>query len=88
VALGTGKSRVNLTLPEKLLADLQQEAERSHRSVSDVVATTIEEAWQSDETKLTSLQQQLTQLAVVFLYRADNSAGRVRSRPWTSSGRS
>lgn len=59
--VGPGKSRINLTLPEKLLMDLQHEAEHTNRSVSEVVATTIQEAWQSDETKLASLQRQLTQ---------------------------
>jgi TolA-binding protein len=63
VAVGPGKSRVNLTLPEKLLADLQAEAEQTNRSVSEVVATTIEDAWQSQETALAALKQQMTELA-------------------------
>jgi len=58
-----GKSRVNLTLPETLLADLQQEAKRTNRSVSDLVAATIQDVWQADETKLAAIDQKLTRYA-------------------------
>jgi hypothetical protein len=61
--IGPGKSRVYLTLPDKVLQDLQHEAETSKRTLSEVIVAAVQEGWESATQERAELRRLLTQLA-------------------------
>jgi hypothetical protein len=61
--VGVGKTRINLTIPEKLLQDVQHEADASNRTISEVIVATVEQIWQSADQERVELRQLVSQLA-------------------------
>jgi hypothetical protein len=62
MAIGPGNKRFNITLPEKVYADLQAEAESSERTVSEVILKALEQSWRTPET----VQEEVRHLVVTL----------------------
>jgi hypothetical protein len=60
MAVGAGNKRFNITLPEKLYEDLQQVAESSKRTISEIIIEALQQSWRSPE----QLQEEVRHLLI------------------------